>query len=685
MLRYRRYCVRLLLFILPLLLTTLATACGGFFCTNVPVDQSGERIIFTINGDGTITAITGIAYSGTAAEFSWLVPLPSVPQVDVAETETLDLLQQATEKTFTVPPNPCEGIIYSSGGFGGGGGGMDVIIGNVGPYDYAILDENDPILIVRWLRSNGYNVQDTIIPAIEHYVRLGMVFLAMKLSQDAEVGDIQPVVMTYKAEKAAIPLILTSVAALQDMPVLVWIFGDTQYVPENYAHPRVDFRQFRAPPEITNVFSFADPGGDYLLARNRFQDQFDGKAFITEFAAPTNSFQLMQTQGNGAGNPVDDPLLLDLMTRFKYLTRLRAQLSPEQMTLDPSFVAAPGAQPVPLDVDLNEHVDPLHYWGCSTRELLREDTALLEKFTQFDDMRVGTPASWQLSTFTINNPVFDSEPVVIHAFAPENVNETTLRAYIAGQPTLPMLVVFTASSEFSWWQARQVMLELLEIETYQGNQNHAWLERTRFQLLSLIEESENTFIQLLTSADDYEQNKAVYEAMLGYTMTYPFYAHPELLNTVFLTLVSNGFYPGYGIYMGYPEGWVEHFTDDNLIRIQPEDAVDDTAPTIEIFELPAVIGKDEDWVAAKEWIPALVDLYQLDAAAQESLTTAAAQSACPLKYPVVAFEQADTSGYIGVAGMYVVIASAPSDVFVTYQADLQKSAESFAQSDYPCG
>ncbi|HEX3595695.1 MAG TPA: hypothetical protein VHU80_11345, partial [Polyangiaceae bacterium] len=33
-----------------------ASACGGFFCSSSPVDQTAEHIIFTINGDHTVTA-----------------------------------------------------------------------------------------------------------------------------------------------------------------------------------------------------------------------------------------------------------------------------------------------------------------------------------------------------------------------------------------------------------------------------------------------------------------------------------------------------------------------------------------------------------------------------------------------------------------------------------------------------
>ena len=51
-------------------------ACGGFFCQNSPVDQNAERIIFTQNRDGTISAYVQIQYTGGAEDFSWILPLP---------------------------------------------------------------------------------------------------------------------------------------------------------------------------------------------------------------------------------------------------------------------------------------------------------------------------------------------------------------------------------------------------------------------------------------------------------------------------------------------------------------------------------------------------------------------------------------------------------------------------------
>jgi hypothetical protein len=49
--------------VLALLAPSLASACGGFFCTTLPVDQSAERIIFTMD-EGRITTYVQINYVG---------------------------------------------------------------------------------------------------------------------------------------------------------------------------------------------------------------------------------------------------------------------------------------------------------------------------------------------------------------------------------------------------------------------------------------------------------------------------------------------------------------------------------------------------------------------------------------------------------------------------------------------
>ena len=83
----------------------LAGACGGFFCTTIPVDQAAERIIFTMD-EGTITTYVQINYVGRPEDFAWVLPMPAVPKVDTAEMTTFRDLDRLTTPVYIAPPPP---------------------------------------------------------------------------------------------------------------------------------------------------------------------------------------------------------------------------------------------------------------------------------------------------------------------------------------------------------------------------------------------------------------------------------------------------------------------------------------------------------------------------------------------------------------------------------------------------
>lgn len=298
-------------------------ACGGLFCQNIPVDQQGEQIIFSMNGDGTISAYVQINYTGSAPAFSWVVPVPSVPEVDVAEMTMFRQLSQLTAPQFTRPPFPsCFQQVtptFTPLPTSTASAGVDVLsAGSVGPYDYAVIDSPEPDALIMWLRENEYRVTEEMEPLIHVYNEEGMIFLAMKLQADRGVQDIQPIKMTYESERPMIPLRLTAVAANPNMTVLTWIFGSHQAYPTNYAHPTVNDSDIRYSPTVSH---------NYMQLVDDTIDLYEGRAFITEFASSTAPFV----------NQVSDPDLRELMLGHTYLTRFIGRISPEEMTVDPMF------------------------------------------------------------------------------------------------------------------------------------------------------------------------------------------------------------------------------------------------------------------------------------------------------------------------------------------------------------
>jgi hypothetical protein len=324
-----------------LLFTSLAPAtvlaCGGFFCTNAPINQQVERIIFTQSGTA-ISAYVQINYTGPDAEFAWVVPVPSVPEVDVAPVEMFTELDTLTAPQYIGPPMPEWCPIPLAAAVDSAGGGVTVFSsGEVGPYGYDVVGSDDPQALINWLKDNGYQITPEQEPLVQVYVQEQMLFLAMKLRPGQGVQDIEPVKMSYVSERPMIPLRLTAVAANLNMGVLVWLLGEAQYESDNYARIEIKDEEILFSP-------FG--GSNYFALRQQKIDAVGGLGFITEYAGPTSALR------------ASDPDLQALLSGYPYLTRMYTEISPEEMTLDPTFRYNPELAAVSNVHDLSGR-DPL--------------------------------------------------------------------------------------------------------------------------------------------------------------------------------------------------------------------------------------------------------------------------------------------------------------------------------------
>src|SRR6266568_3343701 len=79
----------------------VAAACGCFAPPDpsVPVVQAGERILFA-RADGVVTAHIQIQYRGDAADFGWLLPLPSLPTLELGSDELFTRLIATTQPKY---------------------------------------------------------------------------------------------------------------------------------------------------------------------------------------------------------------------------------------------------------------------------------------------------------------------------------------------------------------------------------------------------------------------------------------------------------------------------------------------------------------------------------------------------------------------------------------------------------
>jgi MYXO-CTERM domain-containing protein len=323
-----------------------AEACGGFFCQVTPVDQNAERILFVVNPDDTITAHVEISYTGAADAFSWVVPVPDTPTLDVVPPSVLQLLARASTPRIIAPPTTCNtandafrGVAVADDAEASGGGNGGVIVEQlpqVGPFDPIVVSGTDAAELITWLNDNQYVITPEMEPFIEDYVTAGMKFLAMKLAPDAEVADISPIKMTYPGTEPMVPLVLTAVAAEPEMGIIVLIAGQERFASKNWANMEVDTDQVQMDPRTGQT--------NYWALVSMLIDEEGGRAFITERSTASSSYDddVAQVFLGTEDEEEARNYLADLFLAHPHITRFYARMSGWEMTEDPVFEAVGG-------------------------------------------------------------------------------------------------------------------------------------------------------------------------------------------------------------------------------------------------------------------------------------------------------------------------------------------------------
>ncbi|HEX3594658.1 MAG TPA: DUF2330 domain-containing protein, partial [Polyangiaceae bacterium] len=217
-----------------------ADACGGFFCSASPVDQTAEHILFTVNDDQTVTAYVQIQYAGDRDAFAWVVPAPGLPKLTTDfPDQAFRALSLATDPQYR--SNSCGGprgapTLGVSANAGASKDESVTVLATqaVGPYETTTVQATDSSALVEWLQAHDYRITNKMIPLLEPYVEGGMNFVALRLQADKAVSDIQPLGMTYDGDKPSIPLRLTAIAAQPEMGIVSFILSDRRWAPENY-------------------------------------------------------------------------------------------------------------------------------------------------------------------------------------------------------------------------------------------------------------------------------------------------------------------------------------------------------------------------------------------------------------------------------------------------------------------
>ncbi len=309
---------------LALLSPQRALACGGCFSppgqqSNQLILQNAERVLFHQDPKtGRTVAWVEVRFSGLAEDFGWVLPLPKVPKISVGSSWVFDQLDQRHAPRFRTELDPgdencrdwysfCYGAdeggrrqsssdSSNGGAFGGTGapsaaedkdGKVQVLEkAQAGPYDYEILASKDAAALLKWLNDHGYDTPQKALPIIDSHLKKGDVFVAVKLQSTAGVDQIKPIVLEMEDGDPCVPLRLTSIAAAEDMSVVVTLAGPGRGVPKNHMHVVINQAKL-------NWFQGGSNYGQVLAAAI---DEAAGRAFVTEYAGPGDETRLL---GNG--------------------------------------------------------------------------------------------------------------------------------------------------------------------------------------------------------------------------------------------------------------------------------------------------------------------------------------------------------------------------------------------------
>jgi len=262
------------------------------------VNQQAERIIFSKNADGTVTAIVQLQYIGPSGRFAWVLPVPGTPYIGVSSNIVFSQLQARTNPQFTLNTT-VEGARRRSQGrlrgqlFGCHRRGHGCRCRHRPSSGHRARSRIGRALRLRHhlprsvaARAGGRSRhlvdgqrlrrgRDLLGP----YLADGMNLVAFRLPKQATTGDIQPIRLTYDAPCPMIPLKLTAAATQPDMPVMVWVLGESRAIPSNYRSLELN----------EAAINWLSPSSNYDAVIRAAARVAGGQGFVTEMSGLTSA------------------------------------------------------------------------------------------------------------------------------------------------------------------------------------------------------------------------------------------------------------------------------------------------------------------------------------------------------------------------------------------------------------
>ena len=212
----------------------------GYDAHEADVEMPAQKAILVYDQDSRREDLILSVELRGGSEAAWVVPIPSLPEVETARPEWFE---QLSDMTKPIVEHRTETIYREAGGPITVGEKVKVEVEVVsrevvGVYDVSILSADKPDALVDWLNENGYAFPEEGEALLDAYMAEGgWYFVAARVLPEESArlnGDVHPLWFSFNTERPIYPMRLTSLVR-GHIHVLIYVLADHRMeIPEHY-------------------------------------------------------------------------------------------------------------------------------------------------------------------------------------------------------------------------------------------------------------------------------------------------------------------------------------------------------------------------------------------------------------------------------------------------------------------
>ncbi len=229
-----------------------ACGCGIYIPLEGEASVSEEHVLIRWDGK-TEDIVMTLGVLGSSSEAAVIFPVPTKAEVQLANGEVFDTLQELTKPIIKTQI----AFFPFLGGAEGAAPGSAVTLlerQTLGPFDVSTLAATDANALGNWLAENGYNLAPEVTEALIPYVEQNWYYVAVRLSPDADsdslTGKLDPLWITFDYDKIVYPMRLSALAR-DTLTVFMYILADHRVEkPMSYGYEDVQYADWVEPGSL---------------------------------------------------------------------------------------------------------------------------------------------------------------------------------------------------------------------------------------------------------------------------------------------------------------------------------------------------------------------------------------------------------------------------------------------------